>query len=128
MAHLVTIAPEIVLCPDVLVRILWLLLLWWLVGLVLPVLVPETISVDAGDSEAWNNNTVQHESTTCLRLGEAVFLGPVIHCAGWDGEMREVRTRWTSCAIDLQLIVVSEQVSPFRMAVRRGLKQQLTYR
>lgn len=65
VAHLVTVAPEEVLCPDVLVRVLWLLLLWRLVGLVLPVLVPEAVGVDTGNGEAGDDDAVRGQSVRC---------------------------------------------------------------
>lgn len=49
--YLVTIAPEVVLGPDVLVCVLGLLALRRLVRLVLPVLRPELVSVYARDAE-----------------------------------------------------------------------------
>ena len=57
MAYLVSVTPEEVLGPDVLVRVLRELFAWGLVGLVLPVLVPEAPGVDTGDAEGGDDDT-----------------------------------------------------------------------
>lgn len=57
--HLVTISPEEVLGADVLVWVLWALLKRWLVGLVLPVLGPQTPGVDAGNADGWDDDAAE---------------------------------------------------------------------
>jgi len=58
--NLVTITPEKVLRPDVLVRVLDLLLKRRSVGNVLPVLGPQAVCVDGGDAQGGNHNVNGH--------------------------------------------------------------------
>lgn len=61
-AHLITIPPEEVLRANVLVLELGLLLLGLLVRLVLPMLVPESVSIRRGDDHAWRDDAVRDMS------------------------------------------------------------------
>jgi hypothetical protein len=58
-AHLISVTPEIVLCSDVLVRVFGSLLQRLHVRPVSPMLVPQIISVDTGNDQARNRNTVE---------------------------------------------------------------------
>lgn len=53
---LVTVAPEIVLGPDVLVLILRALLKWWHVVPMLPMLIPQVPGICTGDEQARNDD------------------------------------------------------------------------
>ena len=87
MAYLVSVTPEEVLGPDVLVRVLRELFAWGLVGLVLPVLVPKAPGVDTGDAEGRDDDTG----------GDCEYL------EGGGGRVRGSGglTRWRVCARDL---------------------------
>ena len=78
--HLVTISPEVVLGPDVLVGVLGLVLKSGAVGDVLPVLGPEPVGVDTGEDDGWDHNAI------CLLVSvvrDQVLVG---------------HTRWKACA------------------------------
>lgn len=64
--YLVTVAPEEVLRPDVLICVLIALLNWRLVRLVLPVLDPETPCVDASDDDGRDHDTVSERQPVLL--------------------------------------------------------------
>ena len=75
LAHLVTVTPEEVLGADVLVGELGLLLLRGLVGLVLPVLEPETVGVDTGDDDGGNDDAVEEDNNQiCVQLSSRFLL------------------------------------------------------
>ena len=52
-AHLISISPEEVLCPKVLVWILDSLLQWRKMAPVLPMLIPQILCIDAPKDQAW---------------------------------------------------------------------------
>lgn len=54
--YLVTVSPEVVLRPDVLVRILDALLKRGLVGPMLPMLIPQPPGIDTTENERRNHN------------------------------------------------------------------------
>lgn len=66
--HLVTIAPEEVLGPDVHVWVLGPLLNRASVGKVLPMLVPEAVGVDAGQAEGWDDDAAKELDMYPLNL------------------------------------------------------------
>lgn len=57
ITHLVTITPEEVLGPDVLVRVLGLLLQTGAVREVLPMLIPQVVGVDRTEDQDGRNGT-----------------------------------------------------------------------
>jgi hypothetical protein len=94
--HLVTVSPEEVLGADVLEWVLGLLLKRRAVGNVLPVLVPQTPCVDAGEDERRDNDAVG-----------------VISCCSFGAVMARVvrgvrHTRWKACARGLRSHRVSK--------------------
>lgn len=67
IAHLVTVAPEVVLGPDVLEGVLDLLLKGGAVRDVLPVLGPEPVGVDAGEDDGGDHDAAVFVSNFVLR-------------------------------------------------------------
>jgi len=65
-AHLVTVTPEVVLGADVLVGVLGLLGLGGHVGLVLPVLEPQTVGVDTTEDDRGDDDAVLRDSRSEL--------------------------------------------------------------
>jgi hypothetical protein len=58
-AHLVTIAPPVVLAPDILIGILDALFQWGHVVPMLPMLIPQVVGVDCGESNARDHNAAR---------------------------------------------------------------------
>jgi hypothetical protein len=105
LAHLVTVTPEVVLGANVLVRVFGLLGLWGHVGLVLPVLQPQTVGVDACEDEARNHDAVSLQEGGFGQLCFIVLANRhvVLFFISWCEEEEEeqgvqLRTRWRACA------------------------------
>jgi hypothetical protein len=58
-SYLITVSPEVVLGPDVLERVLGLVLERGAVRDVLPVLGPEPVCVDTGEDDGGDHNAVR---------------------------------------------------------------------
>jgi hypothetical protein len=79
--YLVSVSPEEVLCADVHERVLDALLERRSVGNVLPVVVPQTPSVDAGDAKGGDDNATRGN------FGQSAAQGFMTELVLLDGEL-----------------------------------------
>ena len=92
---LVPVAPEEVLCPQVLVRVLNPLLQRWQVGPVLPMLLPKVPRVDATEDQAWDD-----DAGSCQYLTSRACRGTRMEGNGLDGESSpQICRSWVSLMV-----------------------------
>lgn len=104
VAHLVTVTPEEVLGADVLVGVLGSLRLGGKVGLVLPVLEPQTVGVDTTEDDRGDDNAVLQDSRSeLLDFFSFMFVEGIESLSRsvegqWVVGYWRMHTRWRACA------------------------------